>query len=110
MDKKMTKKMAHRVDKFGNILSKIFPDPTRLFNENRPYHPILLMIFLIPVYSFVFGIIVPLKIHWVIITVIMASLMHLVLSYGHVWYVIVIIVLIDVIVNSLLMPKELIRS
>ena len=68
------------------------------------------MLFLVPIYSFVFGVIVPLKIHWVIITVIMASLIHLVLSYGHVWYIIVIIVLIDTIVNSLLMPKELLRS
>ena len=110
MDKKAKKKLTKKVESLGNILSKILPDPTRIFNEKRPYHPMLLMLFLVPVYSFVFGIIVPLKIHWVIITVIMASLMHLVLSYGHVWYVILLIVSIDVIVNSLLIPKELIRS
>lgn len=105
----MITSLSKKAESIGRLLTIIFPDPTRFFNGNRPYHPILLMLFLVPVYSFVFGYIVPLKIHWTIIVVIMALMTHLVFSYGHVWYILVLMVTIDVIVNSILMPHDLLR-
>ena len=102
-------KTSDKLQFTGEKLTKLFPDPTRIFESERPYHPILLILFLIPVYSFVFGFVVPLKLHWVVITVIMATLMHLVFSYGHVWYIIVLMVTIDLFINSILMPQEILR-
>ena len=91
---------------FYDALEFIFPDPTRILSPDRPYHPIIFVLSLALVYAFVFSVIVPLKLHWVIISVISAILMHLIFTYGAVWWLVVITVSTDIIINSIIMPEK----
>ena len=89
-----------------DALEVLFPDPTRLLSPDRPYHPIIFILSLALVYAFVFSVIVPLKLHWVIISVISAILMHLIFTYGAVWWLVIITISIDIIINSIIMPAK----